>query len=100
MGYEDYEVQTNYATQEADKNSTTALILAIVGIFLCGIILEPIAIYMARKAKAVLGKSHPSYGKANAAEIIGWIWVGIFVAGIVIGGCVTVLGGLGGALSY
>lgn len=91
----------DFATQQADQNATVALICALVGIFLCGIVLEPVAIYLARKSKAVLGQGHPSYGKANAAEIIGWIMVALWVLGLCLTLCgvamIPVFGGASGA---
>ncbi len=55
------------------KAANTALTCAIIGIFCFGIILGPVAINNAKKAKAVLRPRDPLYGNANAGEIIGWI---------------------------
>jgi len=69
----------------------SALIYAIVGLFCCGIILEPIAISKALKAKKMMDENPrlTGSGQATAALIIGIIglvlWllsVGIRVAGI------------------
>lgn len=70
-------------TQEtAQKNANGALIGAILGFFVCGIILEPMAIQQARKAKEVLRPGEPGYGKAQAAEIIAWIGLVLWALGI------------------
>ncbi len=71
------------ARQEAQKTASNALISAIVGLFICGIILEPSAISQARKARKVLGPGEPGYGKAVAAEVIGWIGLLVWVLGII-----------------
>lgn len=56
-----------------NKAANTALTCAIIGIFCFGIILGPVAIINAKKAKAVLRPGDPGYGNANAGEIIGWV---------------------------
>lgn len=57
-----------------------ALLASIVGIFICGILLEPYAIYKARQAKNILQPGEEGRGKATAAEVIGWILVILMVA--------------------
>jgi hypothetical protein len=59
--------------QAAQRAATNALCFAIAGLFICGVILEPIAIVQARKAKKALEPGEPGQGKAVAAEIIAWI---------------------------
>jgi hypothetical protein len=59
--------------QAAQKAATNALCFAIAGLFICGVILEPIAILQARKARKALGPGEPGHRKAVAAEIIAWI---------------------------
>ena len=63
---------------EANK----ALTQAIIGIFCFGIILAPLAISSARSAKNLLSPLDEGYGKAQAAEIIGWIVVALSVIGL------------------
>lgn len=59
--------------EEARKAASGALTTAIVGLFICGLILAPSAISQARKARNVLRTGDPGYGNAVAAEVIGWI---------------------------
>ena len=65
---------------EADE----ALKYAIIGIFCFGIILEPIAIVKANKAKKMiaLNPSLTGSGKANAAMIIALVGLALWVLGI------------------
>ena len=65
--------------QEAQKAANGALTSAIVGLVVCGLILEPSAIMQARKARKVLRSGEPGYGKAVAAEIIGWIGLALWI---------------------
>lgn len=80
-------IQQSPAKQKAIKAAKDALVAAIVGIFCFGIILGPVAIYRARKAKEVLAPGEEGYGNATAAEIIGWIVVALYVIAI----CVQVI---------
>ena len=66
------------ASEHGKKLANTALILAIVGFLLLflGVIFGPWAVSVARKAKVLEGKGSAVYGKAVAAEIIGWIALG------------------------
>jgi hypothetical protein len=68
---------------EARKAASSALTSAIVGLIICGLILEPSAIMQARKARKVLGPGDPGYGKAIAAEIIGWIGLALWIVAII-----------------
>jgi hypothetical protein len=70
--------------EEAAKTANGALIGAIVGLVICGIILEPHAIMQARKAKKTLRPGDPGYGKAQAAEIIAWIGLALWILGIIV----------------
>lgn len=63
---------------EANK----ALTQAIIGIFCFGIVLGPVAISTARSAKKLLSPLDEGYGKAQAAEIIGWIAAVLSVIGL------------------
>ena len=76
------EVAADSADETAQKNASGALLDAILGIFICGIVLEPMAIQKARKAKEVLRPGEPGYGKAQAAEIIAWIALVLWVLAI------------------
>jgi hypothetical protein len=78
------EVEAKDIKEEARKSANSALISAIVGIFICAIILGPSAISQARKAKKVLGPGEPGYGKAQAAEIIGWLSIVLWVIALII----------------
>jgi pSer/pThr/pTyr-binding forkhead associated (FHA) protein len=69
--------------QEAQKAASSALTSAIVGLLICGLILEPSAIAQARKARKVLGPGDRGYGKAVAAEVIGWIGLVLWVVAII-----------------
>ena len=72
-------IQQSVAKTLAVRDAKTALIEAIVGIIIFGIILEPAAIYRARKAKKTLVPGDEGYGNANAAEIIGWIGLALWI---------------------
>ena len=69
--------------EKAKKAAGSALTSAIVGLFICGLILEPSAISQARKARKVLGPGDPGYGKAIAAEIIGWLGLILWIVAII-----------------
>ena len=64
---------------QAAKDASSALTMSIIGLFCFGIILEPIAIYKAGKAKNLLGPMDDGYGKAQAAQIIGWIGLVLYI---------------------
>jgi ribosomal protein L40E len=66
------------------KLAGEALTAAIVGIFLCGIAFEPYAIYKARKAKEILAPGEEGWGKANTAEIMGWIFTLLWVVLLIV----------------
>jgi ribosomal protein L40E len=73
--------------EQARKNANNALFGAIFGIFCFGIILEPLAIWRARKAKEVLRPGDPGYGSAQAAEIIGWIFLVLWILAVAVQVC-------------
>lgn len=75
--------QIDFNTQKAMSDASNALAMAIIGIFCLSIILEPIAIAKARSAKALLKPGDPGYGNAQAAEIIGWIVLGLYLLAII-----------------
>ena len=68
------------------KEAKEALIWAIVGIFICGIILGAVAIVKAAKAKELIANNPrlSGSGQATAAMIIGIIAVILHVAGVLI----------------
>lgn len=73
----------NPQLQQGAKDASSALTMSIIGLFCFGIILEPIAIYMAGKAKKVLGPNDAGYGKAQAAQVIGWIGLVLYIIVII-----------------
>ncbi len=66
------------------KEANEALTYAIVGIIFCGIILEPIALSKAAKAKKMIALNPrlSGSGKATAATVIGVVMLGLWVLGI------------------
>jgi hypothetical protein len=73
------------ATQPC-KEASEALIYAIIGIFCLGIILEPIAISKALKAKKMMA-ANPNLtgsGKATAALVIGIVALVLWVLGVIV----------------
>jgi DNA-directed RNA polymerase subunit RPC12/RpoP len=83
-----------YSRTEATRiqeQSSRALIFAIIGIFFCGIIFEPLALYTAQKAlSAAANSKYPvQTGSAKAARIIAIIilvlWASLFTFGLISG---------------
>jgi uncharacterized protein YbaR (Trm112 family) len=74
----------DYAKQDAQKKSSNALTMAIIGIFCFGIILEPIALINASNAKKVLVAGDDGYGKATAAQIVAGIALALWVLSLII----------------
>jgi hypothetical protein len=74
------------ATQEGLKLANNALTMAIIGFFCAGIILGPLAISNAKKAKQLLHEGAEGYGKAQAAEIIGWIVLVLTIISLIVTG--------------
>jgi hypothetical protein len=68
------------------KEAGEALTLSIIGLFCFGIILEPLALSKALKAKKMmeLNPNLEGAGKAQAALIISSIGLGLWVLGIII----------------
>ena len=66
------------------KEASEALTYAIVGIFICGIILEPIALSKAAKAKKMIALNPrlSGSGKATAATVIGVVGLVLWVLGL------------------
>jgi hypothetical protein len=79
-------VAARAAVAKARKDANTAFILSLVGIFCFGFILEPLAIYQGYQAAKEL-KRHGStdgVGLATAAQVIGWIMLGLTVLYVVL----------------
>jgi hypothetical protein len=68
------------------KEANEALIIAIIGIFFCGIILEPIAFFKALAAQKKIGEDPrlAGSGKATAAMIIGIVGFILSIVGVYI----------------
>lgn len=73
----------------SSSQATTALVLGIVGIFLFGIILGPLAIYLGGKAEREITESGgrlTGARRASAARVLGWValalWVVVFVVNL------------------
>ena len=82
--------------EEGQKLASSALTSAIIGVFCFGVILGPVAISKAKNAKKILSPSDPGYGNAQAAEIIGWIVLALYLVGI----CLSAIGYLSQYNSY
>lgn len=81
---------------EAIKQAKNALTMGIIGFFCFGIILGPLAIVNARKAKNVLVPGDEGYGNAQAGEIIGWIVTALYIIAIIY----NVINAASGGYSY
>ncbi len=70
---------------EIKKQAGASLIWGIVGIFCCGIVLGPFAVYRANKAKQLIAQhnvGHQYAGQATAGMICGIIGIVLFVVGV------------------
>lgn len=76
--------QQDADTIKASSDASTALTLAIIGIFCFGIVLEPLALIKAGSAKKVLQPTDPGYGNAISAQIIAWIAFVLWALSIII----------------
>ena len=67
-------------------SAMTALILACLSFVTCGIFLSIPAVIMASRALQITGSmpNHPDHGTAQAANIVGWINIAIFVLAILL----------------
>ena len=88
MAENDYQLEDDAGVQESIpcKEARDALIIAIISLFCFGIILGPIAIVKANKAKQLM-RENPNLtgeGKATAAIVIGIISVVLFILGLVV----------------
>lgn len=79
-----YQQPQDFARQKAKSDASSALTMAIIGLFCFGIILGPIAISKGNSAKKVLQPGEPGYGNANAGVIIGWIAVSLWALSIIV----------------
>ena len=64
--------------------ATAALILSILGLVMCGICTGLPGLLMANAALAITNQypNHPDAGSAKAAMVIGWVVVGLTLAGV------------------
>lgn len=65
-------------------NAMLALILACASWVSCGILFSIPAVILASQAMAITAQmpGHPDHGTANAARIVGWVNIGLTIAGI------------------
>ena len=75
-------METN--TNNSNSWAIASFICSIVGLFAFGIILGPLAIIFANKAKRTIPENEQVNGLADAGKIIGWIEVGIFLFAIIV----------------
>jgi uncharacterized Tic20 family protein len=71
-----YPVENHAQPQEGEKAARISLILGIVGLFVLGIVLGPLAIMQSKKAERL---GH----KATAGMILGWVATILSVVGII-----------------
>lgn len=80
-------MQNDPILAEIKKQATASLIWGIVGIFCCGIILGPFAIWRSNKAKQMIAqhnRGHEYSGQATAGLICGIVALVLNLLGIVI----------------
>lgn len=70
--------QSSYQTMEGEKAAQLSLILGLVGFFVAGIVLGPLAIWQARKAER-LGVP------ATAGKVLGWIVTALYALALLAG---------------
>ncbi|WP_104167843.1 DUF4190 domain-containing protein [Arthrobacter sp. SX1312] len=87
--------QSSYQTMEGEKAAQLSLILGLVGFFVAGIVLGPLAIWQARKAER-LGVP------ATAGKVLGWIVTALYGLAILFGILffVLVIVGLGATAGF
>ena len=78
-------VQEIDPVEKASSEAKSWLIWSIVGFFICGIVLGPLSIANASRIKNILKPGDPNYGKAVAAQIIGWVDVVGWAIALIIG---------------
>jgi hypothetical protein len=66
-------------------SAMAALILAILGWFTCGLFAIP-AVIMAGQARQITDSipNHPEHGTAQAAQIVGWLAIGLIGAAVLL----------------
>lgn len=69
--------------QYPTTQATVALIISILGMTMC-CLLPPVGVMMANQALAVTSQypGHPDHGMAKAANIVGWIGVGLLIISV------------------
>ena len=76
-------VEESYSRREVSKSAArdaqNALITAIAGILLFGLFMEPVAIFLARKAKKSLAPGDDGYDNAKTAEIVAWVGLVVWI---------------------
>lgn len=72
--------------QYPTTNATVALVLGIVGLMMCGIFTAIPGLIIANTALATTAQypGHPDQGIAQAAKILNWITIGLWIAIILI----------------
>ena len=71
-------------TKTTNSWSIASFVCSIVGLFAFGIILGPLAIIFANKAKRTMTENEQGNVLADAGKIIGWIEVGIILFAIIV----------------
>ena len=82
-GFEQYPAS---GPPQTHSKATASLICGIIGLFLCGVILGPVAIYLGNQAKQEIRGSGGRYtgdGMATAGIVLGIIAVVAFVVGLI-----------------
>lgn len=74
------------ATTSSQGRATTAFVISLLGFFCFGIVLGPISIYLAVRAKANMAQSgdFTGHGLASAALVIGIVDIFVFLLGVAI----------------
>ena len=72
------------AGQYPQTQAVVALVLSVVGLMMCGLCTAVPGVIMANTALGTTKQypGHPDQGLANAAKIIGWISIGLWVVGL------------------
>ena len=70
--------------QYTETNAVLAMVLAAISYFLCGICSAIPAVIIANGALQITSNQpgHPDHGLARAAQIMGWIFIGLTIAAI------------------
>lgn len=94
-GYQQGMYQPSYQAMEGEKAAQLSLIFGLVGFFVAGIVLGPLAIWQARKAER-LGVP------ATAGKILGWIVTALYAIAALFFAVMFIIffAGLGAAAGY